>query len=258
MNSVLENIRVVMVGPIYGGNVGSVCRAMSNMGLSDLVLVAPQDLNMDDARKMACHAGEILEKRRVFATLAEAVEDCGAVVGTTARDGLYRKHSTNARDIAGKVLEVAATGKVALVFGREDNGLSNEELILCTHMVRIPTAPGHTSINVAQAVLICCYEIYTLSGVYEPPQEKSPEATSGLKERMFDMWKKTLLEIGFVSTDNADHMMFGLRRILSRGKLTTDDVKIMMGISRQTQWALKQSTKQGQRVAGDESVESEG
>ncbi|MBA4387980.1 MAG: RNA methyltransferase [Verrucomicrobia bacterium] len=241
MSNVLDNIRIVMVGSIYGGNVGSVCRAMSNMGFADLALVAPQSLNMDEARKMACHASEILASRTEFATLGEAVKDCGIVVGTTAREGLYRKHSSSPREIAGKVLAVAATGRVAYVFGREDDGLSNEELALCTHVVKIPTAPVNTSLNVAQAAMICCYELFIASGLYEPPQEKSPEATSEVKERMFEIWRETLLQIGFMKDDKADHMMFGLRRILSRGKLTINDVKIMMGIARQTQWFARKA-----------------
>lgn len=243
MTSLLDNVRIVMVGPIYGGNVGSVCRAMSNMGLSDLALVAPQSLNMDEARKMACHATEILDSRTEHASLAEAVYDCGIVVGTTAREGLYRTHSSGPREIVGKVLAVAETGKAAFVFGREDDGLSNEELAFCTHVVRIPTGPVNTSLNVAQAVMICCYELFVASGLYQPPHEKSPEASSQVRERMFEIWRETLLQIGFMKEDKADHMMFGLRRILSRGKLSVNDVKIMMGIARQTQWATAKSAK---------------
>ena len=89
----LENLRVVLVGPIYGGNVGAVCRAMANMGLSDLALVAPRNLNMDEARMMACHATDILDGRSEFATVAEAVADCRLVMGTTVRMGLYRQHA---------------------------------------------------------------------------------------------------------------------------------------------------------------------
>ncbi len=235
----LNNIRIVLVGPLYGGNIGSVCRAMANMALSDLALVAPRATNMDEARMMACHAGHVLEGRREFTTLAEAVADCGLVMGATARCGLYRQHARTPRDWAPLALEAAHGGKVALVFGREDSGLDNDELSLCTQIIQIPTCEAFTSINLAQAVMLCCYELFVATGTYEPPVEKSPEAPSSLRELMFGLWRDTLLDIGFMKDDKADHMMLGLRRILSRGTLSSDDVRILMGIARQCQWAAR-------------------
>lgn len=239
----LENIRIVLVGPLYGGNIGSACRAMANTGMSDLAIADPQPVDLDEARMMACHATDILDDRREFKTLAEAVADCGLVMGTTVRTGLYRQHARTPREWAPKALEVARTGKVALVFGREDKGLSNEELALCTQIIRIPTTTTYSSLNVAQAVMICCYELFVASGVYEPPKEKSDEAPSALRERMFEMWNTTLLRIGFMEEDKAAHMMYGLRRILARGRLTVDDVRILMGIARQANWAAGGTTK---------------
>jgi TrmH family RNA methyltransferase len=236
---ILDNIRVVLVGPLYGGNVGSVCRAMTNMGLSDLAIACPRPLDMNEARMMACHAHSVLDGMRLFDSLAEAVADCGAVMGTSARTGLYRSHARTPREWADKALEVAAAGKIALVFGREDSGLTNEELALCTQIIRIPTTEAFSSLNVSQAVMICCYEIFVAAGSYDPPVEKSAEAPSELRERMFDLWHATLMEIGFMKDDKAEHMMLGLRRVLSRGILTVDDVKILMGIARQSQWAAR-------------------
>lgn len=233
----MENIRVVLVSPLYGGNVGAVCRAMANMGITDLALAAPRELDIFEAKKMACHALPVLEARREFPTLAAAVADCGLVMGTSARDGLYRQHARSPREWAGRALEASAGGKVALVFGPEDNGLSNEDLALCTQVIRIPTHAQCSSLNLAQAVLICCYELFLKGGEYEPPAEKAEEATSRLRERMFEIWRETLLQIGFMEDEKADHMMLGLRRILSRGPLTEDDVRIMLGIARQMQWA---------------------
>jgi len=210
---------------------------MANMGLSNLTIAAPRRLNMDEARIMACHAADILDNRSEFPTLVEAVADCSAVMGATARRGLYRQHARTPRESAVKALETARTARVALVFGREDNGLTNEELAVCTHLIQIPTAEQYRSLNVAQAVMVCCYELLIAAGCYERLQEKSPEAPSELRERMFAMWRKTLLRIGFMKEDKADHMMLGLRRILSRGSLTVDDVRILMGIARQAEWA---------------------
>jgi tRNA/rRNA methyltransferase len=235
----LENVRIVLVGTLYGGNIGSTCRAMRNMGLRDLAVVAPRSPDWDEARMMAVHATDILESRKECATLAEAVGDCGMVVGTTCRKGLYRQHARTPREWAPRLLEAARASKVALVFGREDNGLSNEELALCAHLVRIPAVDSYVSLNVSQAVVICCYELFVASGAYELPPEKSGEAPSDLRERMFAMWREALLEIGFMHPQKADHMMLGIRRVLARGAVTVDDVRILMGVARQSQWAAR-------------------
>ena len=242
----LDNIRIVLVDPLYGGNVGSVCRAMANMGLSDLAIASPRPIDMNEARMMACHATSILEGRTEYETLAEAVTDCGLVMGATARTGLYRAHAGPPRKWVAKALEGTQTGRVAMVFGREDNGLSNEELSICTQIIQIPTTLEFTSLNVAQAVMICCYELFVAAEVFEPPEEKTPEAPSELRERMFDMWRTTLLAVGFMEDDKADHMMMGLRRILSRGTLTVDDVHILMGMARQSLWAARQGQEGGE------------
>lgn len=235
----LGQIRVVLVEPLYGGNVGAVCRAMANNGLSHLSLVHPKNLDLDEARKMACHAHHVLNGRNETDTLAEAIADCSLVVGTSAREGLYRQHARTPREWAPTIMEAAAQAPVALVFGREDKGLSNDELALCNRIIQIPTDPACSSLNLSQAVLICCYELFVLSGIYEPPIEKSLPATSKLRERMFAIWHDLLLDIGFMEPDKADHMMQGIRRLMGRGAQTEDDVRIMMGIARQTEWAVE-------------------
>lgn len=234
------NIRIVLASPIYGGNIGAVCRAMANTGLNDLAIAAPREINLGEARNMACNAWHIYERHRDYPTLAEAVADCGLVVGTTARAGLYRAHALSPRALAPRILKTATASKVALVFGREDWGLSNEELAVCTQLIQIPSDPGYSSLNLAQAVMICCYELYVASGEFVPSQEKTPEAPAHLRERMFAMWQETLLAIGFMKEDKAAHMMLGLRRILGRGPLTVDDVKILIGMARQTLWIARQ------------------
>ena len=241
----LQNIRIVMVNPLYGGNVGSVCRAMANMGLSDLAIVAPGRLDMDEARMMCCSATRILDSRRTFGSLEQAVADCGLVMGATARPGLYRSHAQSPRELAPRILAASLSSKVALVFGREDNGLTNEELAVCTQIIRIPSETEYKSLNVSHAVMICCYELYVASGQYVPPVERSEEAPSLVREQMFALWRETLLKLGFMKEDKALHMMLGLRRVLSRGKLTRNDIKIMMGIARQAMWAAEKSAETG-------------
>lgn len=235
----LANIRIVLARPIYGGNIGAVCRAMANMGLSDLALAGAKAFDQVEARKMACWATPILESCSQVATIAEAVADCALVFGATARRGLYRQHTRTPREWALTILKAAQAGRVALLFGPEDDGLSNEELARCHHLLRIPSTPEYPALNIAQAVMICAYELYAASGAFEPPPEKSPLADSRLKERMFTMWEQTLLEIGFMEPEKSQHMMLGLRRIFARGALSVDDVRILMGIVRQTRWYRK-------------------
>lgn len=240
----MDNLSVVLVQPLYAGNVGSVCRAMANMGVSDLRLVSPRFADWSEAGRMACHALPLLESRRIFDTLSGAVADCVAVAGTTVRLGLYRRHVRSPRDWAPDLLRLAGGGgRVALVLGREDCGLLNDEIALCTHLVRIPSHPGYPSLNLAQAALVLLYELFLAGGEYEEPVEKSELATLELRERMIAMWRDTLLRAGFMDEDKADHMMQGVRRIFARGALTVDDVNIMLGAARQTQWAINRQRR---------------
>ena len=239
--SPLDNIRVVLVEPVYGGNVGSACRAMMNMGLSQLALVNPNpEMNLQDAAAMACHAGEILANRRVHSSLADAVADCGLVAGTSNRGGLYRDHSKTPHEWAPALLAAALDTPVAIVFGSEVNGLSLDDLALCTQFIRIPSSPAYKSLNLAMSVMVVAYELFAASGTFEPPEERSPECPSSMREAMFAKWRRALLGIGFMTPDTADHMMLGIRRILSRGTLTEKDVQILLGIASQTLWAANQ------------------
>ncbi len=233
----LQNIRIVLVRPIYGGNVGSVCRAMMNMGLSDLAIAEPrEEFNDHDAIKWAYNARGIWDQRREFATLKEAVADCQLVAGSSAREGLYRRHARTPREWAPTLMDAAREGRIALVFGPEDNGLSNEDLAYCTQVIRIPSSDAYPSLNLSHAVMVCAYELYVSAGEFSERGEGTPEASMEMRERMYDMWREALLKIGFMEEPKADHMMMAVRRILSRGKLTEIDVNILMGIARQARW----------------------
>lgn len=234
----LENIRVVLVGTLYTGNVGSSCRAMANMGIRHLRLAAPNLQNdWSEGERLAVHATDILANREEFETFEAAVEDCVAVVGTTARGGLYRQHVKAPHDCAPDILALAETGPVAVVFGREDKGLLNEEIAQCTHLIRIPVDEGYTSINLSQAVLITCYELFTASGRYVAPHEKAAPAPQAQKMQLMKNWSKMLEEIGFMKPEQADHFMQGFHRVFSRGVFTKDDAALMLGVARQAIWA---------------------
>ena len=241
----LDNITVVLVGTLYSGNVGSVCRAMANMGLSKLTLVAPRILDgWEEGRRLAVHATDILDARREVATLDEAVADCAAVVGTTARGGLYRATVQPPRVLAPEILRLAAQAPVAIVFGREDQGLHNDEIARCTHLIRIPVDPRYQSLNLSQALLIVAYELYSATGTYVSPVEEAVSlATQATKHALMAKWRQAMLDIGFMDEQKADHMMQGFQRIFSRGVRTDPDASIMLGAAHQMSWAGRHAKK---------------
>jgi len=242
----LENIRIVLVDPKYAGNIGSICRVMMNMGITDLAIVAPgEHLDWAEARKLAYKAEPMLDGLKKFQTLEEAVADCTVVAGTSARTGFYRDHAYLPREIAPVVLDSAAHHKTALVFGREDKGLFNEEIAVCTHIINIPSSELYRSLNLSHAVMVCCYELFLLANdaSYKPPEEGSPEADGKMRERLYEAWSDMMLETGFCEIEKLEHMMLGLRRILSRGKLTDNDVKILLGLAKQSRWCAAQLPK---------------
>ena len=236
----LRNIRIVLVDPKYAGNIGSICRVMMNMGVTDLALVAPNaNLDWEEAHKLAYNAETMLDGLKKFQTLEEAVTDCTVVAGTSARTGFYRDHAYLPREIAPVILDSAAHHKAALVFGREDKGLFNEEIAVCTHIINIPSSELYRSLNLSHAVMVCCYELFLLANnpSYAPPEECSPEANGQMRERLYDAWSAMMLETGFCEKEKLEHMMLGLRRIFSRGKLTENDAKILLGLAKQSRWA---------------------
>ncbi len=130
-----------------------------------------------------------------------------------------------------------------MVFGREDKGLFNEELALCTQIIQIPSSEQYTSLNLSHAVMVCCYELFTAAEVFQPSEEKADEANSELRERMFATWREMMIKTEFTHEQKLEHMMMGLRRIFSRGKLTVPDVKILMGLAKQSLWVADQWRK---------------
>ena len=210
---------------------------MKNMGLNDLAIVGGGRTKSFWARAMAVHAGEILGEAGRFSTLREAVADCGLVVGTTCRGGLYRSHSRSPRETAPKIIAAAQSSKVALVFGPEDHGLNNDDLQRCQLLVTIPTHPGYSSLNVAQAVMICLYEIF-LASLEGEPEETISRAPAENVERLFDKMERCLLKIGFLDAQNPQHILLAFRRFLGRAGLEEKDVRILIGLFRQIEWYI--------------------
>ena len=238
----LLDLRIVLVRPKGSGNIGSVARAMKNFGVRDLVIVGGGRTESFLARAMAAHARDVLKSARRFVTLREAVADCGLVVGTTCRGGLYREHSLRLREIAPAIAAAGQKAKCALVFGPEDHGLSNDDLKQCQRLITIPTDPEYPSLNLAQAATVCLYEIF-IASLETAAGEVIERAPAEDVERLFDKMKTSLLEIGYLDPQNPEHILFAFRRIFGRGGLEEKDVRILIGLFRQIDWYANEGWK---------------
>jgi TrmH family RNA methyltransferase len=224
-------IRIVLVGTTHPGNIGAVARAMRNMGLDDLALVAPRYFPHPDASARASGADDLLDRARVVDTLAEAIEDCIFVAGASARSRSINWPCLDARDAASRALAESARGNVALVFGPEKSGLSNEDLDHCQALLSIPTNPEFSSLNLAMAVQVVCYEIRAQQSEAPPPFESDvPPATSGAMEHFFAELEALLLDTGFLDPDNPRHLMRRLRRLFVRAEPDENEINILNGI----------------------------
>lgn len=250
----LANCRVVLVRTHYAGNLGATARAMRNFGLSDLVLVAPYARTSDlEARRMATRGLCVLDAARVVPDLPAALADCALAFGTSALTaGVWRSGTVgSAAEKLPELLSAAASGPVALVFGPEPHGLSNEELDRCNGLVHVPVDPEYGSLNLAQAVAICCYELRRAwsraqneaRGVpNEPPRAVAPLAD---QERMFEHLREALTSIGYLFGDRADGLMHALRHLIGRAQPSPQEVKLLHGLARQTLWAAGHIKKPG-------------
>jgi tRNA/rRNA methyltransferase len=233
---VADNIRIVLVRPHGAANTGAVARVMKNMGLRDLALVRPAFRRRFWARTMAVHAVDVLESAHTYDTLAHAVADCGLVAGTTCRQGPYRNHPLTPRQAAAELVHSAATNKVALVFGPEDHGLSNHDLQLTQMVIKIPSHETYPSLNLAQAVAVCCYELFVADTSAVSGEPAGVLASSADTELMFERLQHAFLSIGFLLRDNPEHIMYALRSMLGRARLEERDVRILLGLARQIEW----------------------
>jgi len=230
----LGNIRVVLVRPHGAANVGAAARAMKNMGMHDLVLVQPELTHAFWAKAMAVHADDVLSRVRRYDGLAQAVAECSLVVGTTRRDGQYRAAAESPRTAAPRLVAAAAGNRVALVFGPEDHGLSNDDLKACHQLICIPSDPGYPSLNLAQAVMVCCYELFVAAT--GDPENVPALAPAERVAFMFERLQSAFLSIGFLHADNPAHIMFAFRRLLGRAQMEERDVRILLALARQIEW----------------------
>ncbi|MEE5154752.1 tRNA (cytosine(32)/uridine(32)-2'-O)-methyltransferase TrmJ [Pseudomonas alliivorans] len=245
----LQNIRVVLVGTTHPGNIGGAARAMKNMGLSRLVLVDPRIFPSPDADARASGATDILEGAQVVATLEEALAGCRLVLGTSARDRSLPWPMLDPRASGVKVVEQAGQGaEVALVFGREHAGLTNEELQRCHFHVHIPSDPGFSSLNLAAAVQVLSYEVrMSWLAACEQPAHDEPSrmahnaelTTMDEMEGFYGHLEATLVAIGFLDPEKPRHLMARLRRLFGRSEVEHSELSILRGILTETQKAAR-------------------
>ena len=230
----LERVAVVLFRPQLAENIGATARAACNMGINRLVLVEPQDLDRDRMAMMATGpAVRLLDRMEVHDDLARALAPFQYIVGTTARLGGVRNDYFSPREMAARLVSISTANDVALLFGPENWGLTNDELPFCHALVTIPTGDC-SSLNLAQAVMVMAYELFTAGAA--KPRHPPRLANSRELESMYAMLKESLVKINFISHQNPEHWMFNVRRLFARHGLRAREAQVIKGICRQIDW----------------------
>ncbi|MFO1388806.1 tRNA (cytosine(32)/uridine(32)-2'-O)-methyltransferase TrmJ [Cellvibrio sp.] len=230
------NIRIVLVGTTHPGNIGGAARAMKNMGLSRLYLVAPKEYPSDKAVWRSAGATDVLDSAVVVETLDEAIGGCSLVVGTSARERRIPWPLLDPRECGESVWVEAGHHEVAIVFGREDRGLTNEELHKCNYHVHIPANEEYSSLNLATAVQVICYEVRmaflkAIEGKTLPGHTwDMPPADSSAVENYYEHLEQTLAELGFLDPENPKQTMTRLRRMYNRVRMDQMELNILRGV----------------------------
>ncbi len=231
-----DQIRIVLVNTTHPGNIGGAARAMKNMGLGRLYLVAPKDYPADKAVWRAAGAVDVLDNAVVVETLDEAIGDCSLVIGTSARERRIPWPLLNPRECGERVWREAGQHQVAVLFGREDRGLTNEELHKCHYHVHIPANPDYSSLNLATAVQVICYEIRMAclaaeeGGLQSFDEWDMPPADNQALETYYQHLQETLEELGFLEPGNPRQTMTRLRRLYGRVRLDEMELSILRGV----------------------------
>ncbi|MFA6009362.1 MAG: RNA methyltransferase [Desulfobacteraceae bacterium] len=242
-----KNVSIVLVEPQGPLNIGSVCRTMMNFGFSDLRLVNPcATYNGREARKMALKADILIDQASVFSHLEDSLADCHFVMGTTRRLGKYREDILTPDKASDRAASYPDNCKMALVFGREDRGLLTEEIDLCQTLITIPTHDDFASMNLAQAVTICLYEMNKTLGI-EVSGSGSLQTVIPCEgrqlEAMFRHMRETLLYIDYSDPLSPDHILRAFRRIFGRATLSERDIRVLQGLWSRIDWIENQRRK---------------
>jgi tRNA/rRNA methyltransferase len=231
----LDNVAIVLHRPRYPENIGAAARAMRNMGIRHLAVVEPQNCDLTRILKMATHAAsDVVEQMDVCDNLTAALTPFNFVVGTTARLGRQRTVIESPEKLARELLPICADNRVAVLFGPEDRGLTNDDLRLCHWLVNIPTA-DFSSLNLAQAVMIVCYALFS-AGRPEARVHVPRLASRHELDGMYDQVKDILVRINYINPENPDYWMNKIRQYFTRMQLRAKEVSIIRGICRQINW----------------------
>jgi len=238
-----DNISFILIGPTEPGNIGAAARALKNMGFRKLELVAPVPHRTEEARAMACRAADILEQAKVYRSLRSAIARKSLVVGTTRRMGSRRGMIVDIREAARRIARMARSGRVAILFGNEHNGLTNRELEECGLVLTIPSSPDFPSLNLAQSVMLVAYELSRVATRPGPlPLLENREA-----RKLFRRIPKTLKTLGYARVGDKDlpaEITRHLKRLLARSGLTVWELNMLLGLCTQVEKKL------GPRAAG--------
>lgn len=230
------NIRIVLVNTAHPGNIGGAARAMKNMGLAELYLVQPREYPAPRAVWRAAGARDVLANATIVDSVDEAIADCGLVVGTSARERRIPWPLLNPRECGEKTFQEAASHKVALLFGREDRGLTNDELQKCHYHVHIPSNPEYSSLNLATAVQVLAYEVRMASLADEegnlPPLTDwdQPPVTAGDLEYFHEHLAETMADLKFYDPENPKQLITRMRRLFNRVRMDEMEVSILRGL----------------------------
>ncbi|MBU1172180.1 MAG: RNA methyltransferase [Proteobacteria bacterium] len=237
-----DNFCVILVEPQGPMNIGSVCRTMMNFGFSDLRLVNPcEDYQSLEARKMALKAERLIKQAGIFTSLHDALTDCTYALGTTRRFGKYRNAFLLPDQAAEMTLSFSDQCRTALVFGREDRGLHTEELDLCQYMITIPTHDDFASMNLAQSVTVCLYELNKVLKKDEGISGAGITPCDGKElEQMYMHMRQTFLDIDYSDPLSPDHILRVFRRIFGRAMLSERDVRVLQGLWSRIDWIESQ------------------
>ncbi len=241
--SPLERIRIVLVEPSHPGNMGAAARAMKTMGITRLFLVRPKTLPDEHSDAMAAGADDVLAKAVICGNLDDALAGSVLAIALTARRRDLSHPSMEAREAALHALSDTEQGDVALVFGPEMSGLSNDDVMKCQRIAHIPVNGDFSSLNLAAAVQVMCYELRMAAGLAElPAGSQFPLATFEEVERLYQHLEKTLTEIRFLNPDHPLRLMTRLRRIFARIRLEREEVQILRGILKMISRALRHAS----------------
>ena len=224
-------LRVVLSHPSHPGNIGAAARAMKTMGFGHLALVAPRHFPDPDATAMAAGAADVLAAARVFDSLDAALAGCTLAAGFSARGRELSHPPVALRDAAPELAAAAQAGDVALVFGNETSGLSNDELLRCQRLVHIPANSAYASLNRAAAVMVACYELATTAGAHaRPPSGAGEPATSDDVQGFIAHLECAVVEAGYIDPANPGRFMERMRRLFARSRLEREEVRVMRGM----------------------------